>query len=96
MIERKCPNCSEWNKEEDHCVKCGEALSPDAVMAKREQKRIDEEAAKPPSKVDLFLERAKNSKYMMVRWGYYLMYSVFMVIGAFGAFMAWLVAMANG
>jgi hypothetical protein len=95
MIERKCPNCSHWNKEEDLCTKCSEPISPDAIIDSKQEKKRIEEAAKEPDKFDLFLEKMKSSKYILVRWSYHLLYSVFTVIGAIGAFLAWLTAMAN-
>ncbi|MCB9224041.1 MAG: hypothetical protein H6582_07705 [Crocinitomicaceae bacterium] len=95
MIERKCTKCGTWNKDEDHCTSCGAALSPKAIDQEKEIKRKEEEANKQPSKFDLFLEKSKNSKFWIVRVGYYIMYSVTLIVGAFGAFVAWMVAMAN-
>ena len=96
MIERKCLSCKTWNNEEDYCKNCGEALSPKALDVKREKRLADEEAAKVPSKVDVYLEKAKHSKYFLVRIVYYIVYSIFMIIGGLGAIMAWLTALANG
>ena len=96
MIERKCLKCNTWNEAEDYCNKCGEALSPKALDLEREKRLAAEEAAREPTKLEIYQERAKNSKYLLVRIGYYIVYSIFMVIGGIGAFLAWLTAMANG
>jgi len=95
MIERKCSNCGTWNNDEDYCKSCGTALSPKALDKQKTEQLKKEAAAIPPSKVDVFLEKAKTSKYLVVRIGYYIFYSIFLVLGAFGAFIAWLAAMAN-
>ena len=26
-VERKCPICKAWNKDEDHCLECGRSLA---------------------------------------------------------------------
>ena len=96
MIERKCPKCKHWNNAEDYCNQCNEPLSPLAIDKFKEDKKRIEEANKIPDKFDLFLESMKTSKYLLIRWAYHLLYSVFVVIGAIGAFLAWLTAMANG
>lgn len=96
MIERKCPKCKAWNKDEDYCESCGEALSPRALDIRREEKIAAEEAARVPDKFEVLQEKAKHSKYFLVRVGYYIVYSIFMVIGALGAFVAWMTALVNG
>ena len=95
MIERKCPKCTVWNNDEDHCKSCNEPLSPKALDAIREHKREEEERNRVPSKSEVLMQKAKHSRYLLVRWTYYLIYSVFMVIGAIGAMMAWFAAMVN-
>jgi methionyl-tRNA synthetase len=96
MVERKCSNCGTWNTTEDYCKNCGAAVSPAAVNKEKIRKREEEEANKEPSNFDLFLERMKTSKYLLVRMAYKVMYGITMVAGAIGAFFAWMVAMANG
>ncbi len=96
MIERKCLQCQTWNEAEDYCKNCGEALSPKALDKKREERLAAEEAAREPTKLEIYQERAKNSKYLLVRIAYHIVYSIFLFIGAIGAFLAWLTAMANG
>ena len=97
MIERKCLACGTWNKDEDLCINCSNPISPSAIITAKEKKRKEEDDAKiPPSKLDIYLEKAKNSRFLIIRLGYYIMYSIVMFIGAIGVFLAWMAALANG
>jgi len=96
MVERKCTSCGTWNKGEDYCSNCNGALSPKALDKVYVAKKRQEEAERPKSKTDIFIEKAKNSESFMVKTLYYFFYSVFLIFGAIGGFLAWLVAMANG
>lgn len=95
MIERKCLKCNTWNKDEDFCVNCGEPLSPKEIE-KAEAIARKEKAAKEykPDKLDIIQEKAKNSKYLLVRVAYKIGYSIGLVVMAIGSFFAWLVAWA--
>lgn len=96
MIERKCLACGTWNKDEDLCTHCSNPISPDAIISEKEKKRKEEEAKIQPDKFDVFLDKTKNSKYLLVRLGYYFLYSIVMFIGGIGALFAWMAALANG
>ncbi|NOQ73083.1 MAG: hypothetical protein GQ574_13845 [Crocinitomix sp.] len=96
MIERKCLSCGTWNKEEDHCSKCGNPISPKEIIKVETKKKKLEEANKPKGKFELFTERMKNHKYFLIRVFYKIGYSIGMVFAALGGFFAWMVAMANG
>ena len=95
MIERKCTQCGQWNKDEDYCTNCGAPLSPKAIDQAKTEKRRQEEASIEPSKFDKFLERTRTSKYAVVRWTYWFFYSLSIIAGLIGAFVAWFVAMVN-
>ncbi|MCH2233862.1 MAG: hypothetical protein MK078_06370 [Crocinitomicaceae bacterium] len=97
MVERKCLSCGTWNNDERFCKNCGAPLHPEEVQAadfkqREKEERELEEAGK--DKLDRLLEKAKSSKYWVVRAGYRVMYSVSMVLVALGGFFAWLVAWA--
>ena len=96
MLERKCLACNVWNNDEDYCLNCKEPISPLALDKAKEEKRKIALASMPVSKLDVLLEKAKTSKYLIVRMLYFTFYSVFLLIGGIGAFLAWLTAMANG
>ena len=95
MVERKCLNCNTWNKDEDYCINCGSPISPKAIDKQKADELAKIEANKVPSKIEIYQEKARNSKYLIVRAGYYVVYSIFVFLGAIGAFLAWLAAMAN-
>lgn len=96
MIERKCLSCGTWNKEEDHCTNCGNAISPKEIVKVETQRKRREEANKPPDKFEVIAERMKNHNYFFIRILYKIGYSIGLVFAGIGAFMAWIVAMANG
>ena len=96
MIERKCLHCGTWNKDEQFCNNCNEALSPEEIEKVEMKKKRIEAANKPKDKFDLFAERLKTHKYLFMRILYQVGYSIAVVFGAIGAFFAWMVAMANG
>lgn len=94
MIERKCLQCGTWNKDEDECLNCGNALSPKAIEAEKEAIRKAQDPEKP-SLLDVYLEKAKKSKYWAVRVGYRILYSIAVFVGLLGALVAWMAALAN-
>ncbi|MBD3635861.1 MAG: hypothetical protein HUJ25_00855 [Crocinitomicaceae bacterium] len=95
MIERKCLNCGTWNKDEDYCVECKKPLSPKALDKEKEIQLRQEQKEAKPSKMEVYLNRARSSRYLLVRWGYYALYSLFVFVGLMGAVVAWMAAMAN-
>lgn len=95
-IERKCPKCNTWNKDEDYCTQCGTVLSPQIIEEKREEEREKRRSNVPPSKFDLFLERWKHSKYLPLRILYHIIYGITVTFIAIASFFAWLAASPNG
>jgi hypothetical protein len=96
MIERKCLKCQTWNQDERFCKNCGAALAPEEIIKEEDEKRALIESQKAPDKLDVLLNKAKNSKYMIVRIIYYIFYSVAMVVFAIASFTAYLVAWSPG
>ena len=97
MIERKCSDCGTWNKGEDFCQNCNAALSPKEVIKAedivREKKRIKEV---PVDKLDVWLKKQKNSKYLIVRIGYYVFGGVWFIVMGVASFFAYLTAYSIG
>ena len=94
--ERKCPSCSTWNKDEDFCTSCGLLLSPKIIEEKREEVREERRNSIPPTKFDFFLERWKNSNYLLLRVLYKIVYAISVTFIAIASFFAWLAATPNG
>ena len=88
-------HCGTWNKDEDFCTNCNQAIShKEIVKIEQEQKRI-EEANKPKDKFDLFAERLKTHDNVFYRILYKIGYSITLFFGVIGGFLAWVVAMVN-
>ena len=96
MIERKCLNRGTWNNDEKYCTNCGSPIDPKEIKRLDDEKKRIEEENKPKDKFDLFVEKMKNHQSIFVRILYKIGYSIGMVFTAIGAFLAWMVAMANG
>lgn len=95
-IERKCPKCGVWNKNEDHCTNCGNLISP-VLLEKEEQIRKEElRRGLPKDKLDVLFDRAKNSKYFLVRAFFYVLYSFAFVVFIIASFFVYLVAWSPG
>lgn len=95
MVERKCLNCNHWNKAEDYCLNCGAPISPKAIDALKEQERKEREIEEGPSKMEIYLEKARSHPNFFKRWGYKFIYSAGLIATLFAAFMAWMAALAN-
>lgn len=96
MIERKCLKCITWNHDEKFCKSCGAPLAPEEIIKVEDAIREEKEKLKPKSKLDLLLERGKNSKYLPVRIAYYFFYSVGFIVFAIASFFVYLVAWSPG
>lgn len=92
MIERKCLSCGTWNKEEKFCTTCSAPLAPEEIDKVEDAKREQIRLSQPKPQLDVLLDKAKNSKYLLVRGLFYVMYSVAFVVFAISAFLAYLVA----
>ncbi|MBK6950550.1 MAG: hypothetical protein IPH24_00490 [Crocinitomicaceae bacterium] len=96
MIERKCLKCYTWNQDERFCKSCGAALAPEEIIKEEDEKKAFIESQKAPDKLDILLNKAKHSKYLLVRILFYIFYSVAMVVFAIASFVAYLVAWSPG
>ena len=94
--ERKCPSCSTWNKEEDYCTNCGTLISPIIIEQKREEMREERRKSIPPTKFDIFIDRWENSRYLLLRILYKVVYTITIGFLAIASFFAWLAASPNG
>jgi len=96
MVERKCPNCGTWNKDNDYCTQCHTTISPILIEEEREKEREIRRNNIPPTKLDRFVDGWKNHPFFLLRWLYYLLYSIGFTFIAIASFFAWLAASPNG
>lgn len=71
-------------------------MAPEEIVKEEDEKRAALKAQKPPSKLDILLDKAKHSKYIPVRIIFYALYSVAVVVFAIASFVAYLVAWSPG
>ena len=59
---------------------------------KRLEQREDEERNREKGKFELFIERNRNHKNIFIRLFFQLLYGIWFIVMAIGAFIAWLFA----
>lgn len=95
-VERKCLKCGTWNRDEDHCSNCGELISPILIEEEREKEREARRESMPPTALDRFVIAWKNHPFFLIRWIYYILYSIGFAFFAIASFFAWMAASPNG
>lgn len=92
----KCSNCGTFNTNSDYCENCGALINPKLKREKSDQKRHDdreeEDRNRVKGKFELFIERNLNHKFILIRLFFQLLYGIWFVVMAIGAFIAWLFA----
>ena len=96
MIERKCLKCGTWNGADQFCKNCGAAVAPDEIIREEEEQKRIEIANVQPDKLDFLIQRARGSKYMLVRLMFYSVYSVALIVTGIASFFAYLIVWAVG
>lgn len=95
-IERKCPKCGTWNLDNDYCVACRTLISPLKIEEERERVREEVRQNKPLSKMDIFIETWKNSRFFIFRWLYKILYTISVIFIGIASLFAWMAASPNG
>lgn len=95
-IERKCPSCATWNKDNDYCSNCGTLISPIIIEEQREKVREERRNSIPPTKAEIFLDKWKNSRFFLLRVLYKILYTISVIFIAIASFFAWMAASPNG
>ena len=95
-IQRKCSKCLTWNNDESNCKNCNELIDPVLIEVEREKVREVVRNSVPPTKLDVFIDRWKNSKYLVLRILYKILYSIAVIFVSIATFFAWLAASPNG
>lgn len=96
MHEIKCPSCGKWNQDSSFCSGCGTAIGAHEIRKIEIQKKKEEEAAKPPEKIDVWIEKGKHHRFLLVRATFYVLFSIWAVFMAIGSFAMWLIAWSVG
>lgn len=95
-VERKCKNCGVWNQENDYCTACNSLISPMIIEEQREALREKVREDKPPTKLDIWMDQWKNSRFLLVRVFYKIVYTISVIFFAIASFFAWMAVSPNG
>ncbi|MCT4663755.1 MAG: hypothetical protein N4A45_00810 [Flavobacteriales bacterium] len=95
-VEIKCPNCGLLNKNQDYCISCKIPISYQAKRKEEDKKIRLAKKNKPKDKYDKLFEHLKTHPIFIVRWFYYIVYSIAFVFYMIAAFFAFIVAFFNG
>lgn len=95
-VERKCKNCGTWNGEVDYCSNCNALISPVIIESNREAEREKVRQDQPPSKLDILMDKWKNSRFLVVRIFYKIVYTISVIFFAIASFFAWMAVSPNG
>ena len=96
-IQRKCPSCDTWNKDEEYCTNCGQLLDPDKL---RKEEKLEREKQKvllrKPNELDHWLEKVEKSKNPFIWLIYRIVRTVWVVFAAIITFILYAIAAAPG
>jgi len=95
-MERKCTNCGTWNQQNDFCVQCDTPISPKEVQKIQVDNRAKIINKRPKSKLDLFIEKVKNSTNPFVIILYKTVSFVWFIYMAILSFFLWFIALGPG
>jgi len=91
---RKCPECGLMTINSDYCRNCGTLININLrrqqEREKKELLRKEKERLEPPNAITEFFEKARNHKNPIVRVLATIIYSVWMMVFAIGAFFAYI------
>ena len=57
----KCPNCNTWNENQDYCSNCNTLINYQLEKNQKEDQKKLEALEAPKDKIDIWLEKIKNS-----------------------------------
>lgn len=95
-VERKCPSCNNWNREEDFCTVCGTILSPEIIEEKREEEREIRRQNVPKTSFEVFIENWENSRFLLLRIIYKILYTIWAIVMGIAFLFAYLTIGSNG
>lgn len=95
-VERKCPGCNHWNGDHDYCSVCGTVLSPEIIEEQREEEREKRRSNEPKTPLDNFLEKWENSRFLLLRITFKIVYTIWAIVMGIAFFFAYLTIGSNG
>lgn len=95
-VERKCPSCNQWNRDKDYCGVCGTVLSPVIIEQKREEQREIRRQNVEQTPLDIFLNNWENSRFILLRIIYKILYTIWAIVMGVAFFFAYLTIGSNG
>ncbi|WP_282159985.1 hypothetical protein [Ulvibacterium marinum] len=95
-INRRCPKCGKITKNSDYCNYCGTLINTNLrrklEREERERKRQKKEEVEKPDAITAFFEKVRNHSNPIIRVVALAFYSVWVVVLAIGAFLAYIFA----
>tara|TARA_B100001769_G_C21580525_1_gene328332 strand:- start:118 stop:408 length:291 start_codon:yes stop_codon:yes gene_type:complete len=95
LVERKCLGCGEWISN-DICEKCGLDSNPKRVRIQKIRAVQTKKEEQQPPRLELFLQKWKNTKNPFFKSTYWIGYSVWFIYMAILSFFALIVAWGPG
>ncbi len=95
-MERKCPQCKTWNSSNKYCTICKQPLDPQLIRELASKNREQENANKPLDRIDMFHNKMKHSRFLIVRIFYTIIYSIWISFVALMSFFMWMTAAGPG
>ena len=95
LVERKCSGCGVWISA-DVCPKCGLDSNPKRVRVQKIREVKTQKESEEPEKIELLLQKWKNTKNPILKTTYWIGYSVWLVYFSILSFIAFLVAWLPG
>ncbi len=95
-VSRKCPKCATWNGDNDYCTSCNHLLNYQMQLEQEDKQRAIDKKNRIPDPLEEFFLKWKASKWILVRLGYHIVYSIWFAIFAFFSFMMAIIFLGPG
>ncbi len=91
---RKCPECDHLNLNSDYCEQCGALININLKRRLEHEKRVHEKEKerklKNPNTISLYFKKMRKHPNLFIRMLAKALYSVWLVVMAIGAFIAFI------
>ena len=96
-MARRCKSCKTWNDDVDYCVSCGAVISLELSEKLEWEAKTKAKSEIPPTPSETFFEdHIKNSRFLLVRWVYFILHSIWVILVTILSFFLYMIAMAPG